>query len=121
MPGPANYERKRMFDNKQAIDYTKRFQTSMQMGCYNTASVGFPAAHGATNTDGMSSIGGVLRAADSGHTWNDSKPVIEKIIESPQQRKLSHRALATNAGIKPSHHNNHKGFAKHQYSSMQNT
>jgi len=25
MPGPANYNSKRMFDNKQAIDYTKRF------------------------------------------------------------------------------------------------
>lgn len=41
MPGPANYERKRMFDNKQAIDYTKRFQTSMQIG-YNTTTNGFP-------------------------------------------------------------------------------
>ena len=41
MPGPANYERKRMFDNKQAIDYTKRFQTSMQIA-YNTTSVDFP-------------------------------------------------------------------------------
>ena len=41
MPGPANYERKRMFDNKQAIDYTKRFQTSMQVG-YNTSTAGFP-------------------------------------------------------------------------------
>ena len=26
-PGPANYGKKRMFDNKQAIDYSKRFQS----------------------------------------------------------------------------------------------
>ena len=112
MPGPANYERKRMFDNKQAIDYSKRFQTSMNMG-YNTATVGFPAANGATNNDGLSSLGGgQVGPAGSTHNWNDCKPVIDEVIESPQ-RKASHRALATNASIK--HANNH---GAKQYSSM---
>lgn len=80
MPGPANYERKRMFDNKQAIDYTKRFQT---MG-YNTTTGGFPGAPGATTTEGTISNAGVgVGLAGSDMTWNDSKPVMDNIIESP--------------------------------------
>ena len=35
MPGPATYDRMRIFDNKQAIDYSKRLQTSVNSG-YNT-------------------------------------------------------------------------------------
>ena len=79
MPGPANYERKRMFDNKQAIDYTKRFQTSMQVG-YNTTTNGFPNP----------------RDIGSGQNWNEGKPFVEAIVESPSRKKLNHAAMKTN-------------------------
>lgn len=49
MPGPANYERKRMFDNKQMIDYSKRFGQSMQAG-FNTLSNGFNGSSGDCNS-----------------------------------------------------------------------
>ena len=35
-PGPGDYGNKRMFDNKQAIDYSKRFQSSATNSGYNT-------------------------------------------------------------------------------------
>ena len=91
MPGPANYERKRMFDNKQAIDYTKRFGTSLQAG-YNTATVGFTSnQHAALN-----------EVSSSGNDWNGSKehfhskplPIDSIIDSSIQSRKASHKDIA---------------------------